>query len=1439
MLIVQVCHFDDNGDAHYRLHEPSRHLALLPGVTTIDCHFAHRFLPDLAERADVLVLQFVNDWELMSLCARRRALGKITVFEANDYFFDLQPWSPIAARWQDRTVQELYLQLLAFADGVQTSTDELARHWRRRGARNVAVFANHLTELTPLPDMPRRPLTIGWAGSPGHFADWYHVVPNLSRWLAAHPDVHLAVMTNELAHSFFQLPPERYHFTPFGSLADYLRFLRSVDIGLAPLLPTDYNRCRSDVKFLEYASQGAVGIYADLEPYRGSVAPNETGFLYRTPGEMIRFLDQLVAQPDLRRRIRSQAYDHVSRRRVLRDHIGARLQWYRGLMSAPPATTSLPAEILAAAQAEGQYLRLVPQEPETVLLDVLSQPPSRDASTRIARVLEQQPRYLAAWQTQGRLLNDQGDHRGALAHLERAKALAPHSVQTYCETGRAWFRLNELDRARGVLEDAIRLNQLYLPAWQYLLRMLALTKHPDGPRWVEEALERFPACYPVALLGTSTYPPRLAAALLLRLLDRFAPTFTAEEKPIALAAFRDAILSLIQNVPAPELVPLLRRACAVFPESTALAGALGSALLAIGETDEGYRQHVRALDQMRQANLVRQEFPKDDTPPYIYVFAEHIAKHPIAASPAAARPVGQPQPAPAAPQSIRPAATVAAVDPARDEAYRRYQAGDVRGAETLCRQILERQPGHAEAMYLLGAIALDAGHIDQASELFRQTVRLAPDNAVFANALGEVQLQQGKRADAEASFRQAARLRPEYDRVHNNLGRLLHMQDNLPAAAEHFSEAVRLNPQYAIAHNNLGAVRQRQGQLDAAAECFQKALTIRPDYPEAHFNLGTIRQAMGDPVRASQRFQEAIRLRPTYARAHFHLGQVLELLRRGPEALASYETAARLQPDDAEIQRRLGDLLMQKPDWPGALAALERAVALQPGEAEPFARLAYAKQLVCDWRTYDADNDRLWADAQRLIAAGEATTVVPFQALTLPWPRDRLLAVARSHCDAVVRHHRKWHRDSSFPGSAWERTSPQALPADASVARAQYLGGGASRDVRSQAEPGNESGATSRKRLRIGYLSGDYYDHPISHLLYGMFGHHDRERFEVFAYSFGPPDNSVYRTRIAAECEHFVEVAHLSVGELAQRITADGIDILVDLMGHTGINRLGALALRPAPIQVSFLGMLGTMGADFIDYLIGDRTVTPPEFAPDFTEKFATMPHAYLIAEPETNLPSAAVRRGDHGLPETGFVFCSFNSTYKLEPRMFAAWMRILAQTPGSVLWLYTTGEVLEGNLRREATARGVAPERLVFAPFLPRPEHIARHRAADLFLDTLLYNAAATASLALQTGLPFLTCLGDTFASRVGASLLHAVGLPELIATDLAHYERLAVELALDPEALNQLRAKLGRIRSSASLYDTPRFVRNLERAYREMANRRAAGEPPQPFEVSESRPP
>jgi tetratricopeptide (TPR) repeat protein len=630
MLIVQVCDFGSDGDARYRLHDPSRYLSRLEGVVAVDCHFFSRHLHELSDLADVLVLQFVNDWDLLEVCQRRRAAGRVTVFEANDYFFDMQPWSPIAGAWQDRVIQELYLQLLAGADAVQTSTDELARQWRLRGAREIGVFPNQMIDVPPLPPAPDRPLTIGWAGSPGHLADWYAVAPALQHWLNVHRDVRLAVMTNDAAKPFFQLPPERYSFASFGSLENYLRFLGQIDIGLAPLLPTDYNRGRSDVKFLEYASRGVAGIYADLEPYRASVIPGKTGLLHRDTKELLAQLDLLRTNVDLRRSIRREGHADVMHNRMLDSHIGKRLDWYKSLIRFAPRAVSLPGQMHADSIADGNYLQIRADDSEKKLLAVPTIAKPAESAVVLADIVSRHPDYLPALQYQARVLNDLRDHAGALRCLDRAAVLAPANPHTEMEIARTLFLQNQVPRACAMLERVVRDHPRYLPAWQYLLRLMSWKKTPENLEIARRADEIFPMCYPIALMGVQSLPSDLALNAMLAVLERHGPTLTWAERDMAIAAFGKTIVAVVKaarspSAPlAPQALALLERAVAVFPESPHLAGELGGVLYEAGDIQQACKHQARALSLWRQGVIARGESTQGQTPPLTWQLARHF-----------------------------------------------------------------------------------------------------------------------------------------------------------------------------------------------------------------------------------------------------------------------------------------------------------------------------------------------------------------------------------------------------------------------------------------------------------------------------------------------------------------------------------------------------------------------------------------------------------------------------------------------------------------------------------------------------------------------------------------------------------------------------------------------------------------------------------------------
>jgi predicted O-linked N-acetylglucosamine transferase (SPINDLY family) len=370
-------------------------------------------------------------------------------------------------------------------------------------------------------------------------------------------------------------------------------------------------------------------------------------------------------------------------------------------------------------------------------------------------------------------------------------------------------------------------------------------------------------------------------------------------------------------------------------------------------------------------------------------------------------------------------------------------------------------------------------------------------------------------------------------------------------------------------------------------------------------------------------------------------------------------------------------------------------------------------------------------------------------------------------------------------------------------------------------------------RIRIGYFSADYHGHATAHLVAGLLEAHDRERFEIFAFSFGPASGDEMRTRISAAVDRFIDVRDRSDQDVAQFSRSLGIDIAVDLKGFTSGARPDIFANRAAPVQVSYLGYPGTMGAGYIDYIIADRTVLPEDARRHYSEKVVYLPYSYQVNDDKREIADVAPSRAALGLPSDGFVFCCFNASYKIEPGTFRTWMRILQRIEGSVLWLFESNPAASASLRKEAEAAGVGGERLVFAEHLPQALHLARHRAADLFLDTRPCNAHTTASDALWAGLPVLTCAGESFASRVAASLLNAIGLPELVTTSPQHYEALAMELARDRGRLSGLREKLARNRLAEPLFDTARFTKHIESAYMQMDERHQADLPPDHFDV------
>ena len=638
-------------------------------------------------------------------------------------------------------------------------------------------------------------------------------------------------------------------------------------------------------------------------------------------------------------------------------------------------------------------------------------------------------------------------------------------------------------------------------------------------------------------------------------------------------------------------------------------------------------------------------------------------------------------------------------------------------------------------------------------------------------------------AEAARLYGEVLRANPQHFQALFALGAVYYQTGRFEDAQRLVEAAIRINPRVAEAFFTRGCALQRLNRIPEAIVCFDQALGLKPNFVDAQSNRGLCLMALNRHAEALESLDLALALDEANVGAWNNRGCALQNLGRFDEAIAAFDQAIARDSRSVQSFVNRGAALGAKKRYADAANDFQKALALDPEFPYAHGNLALYRMHSCDWRNFDSDNEALTAR----IKAGKPV-VFPF------------IYVAISHSMA----------DQLQCARLW--VANQAPPSPTPLWRGEMYRHG---------------------KIRLAYVSADFHAHATAHLMAGVFEQHDRNRFELFALSFGPDDKSEMRARVRSAFDHFIDVREKSDAEIARLIRQMEIDIVVDLKGYTKDHRSGIFSYRPAPLQASYLGYPGTMGAPYIDYIIADPIVIPDEHRGYYSERIAYLPDSYQCNDTRRPMADHRFTREQAGLPEIGFVFCCFNNNYKITPRIFALWTRLLNKVPGSVLWLLEDNADAVRNLRREAEAHGVAPDRLIFAPRLSGAEHLARHRLADLFLDTEPYGAHTTASDALWAGLPLVTARGATFAARVAASLLHAVGVPELVTDSLDAYEALALRLANNPEALGQIKAKLTQNRDTCPLFDTVRFTRNLESAYLSMWQRWQRGEPAKSFSV------
>ena len=703
-----------------------------------------------------------------------------------------------------------------------------------------------------------------------------------------------------------------------------------------------------------------------------------------------------------------------------------------------------------------------------------------------------------------------------------------------------------------------------------------------------------------------------------------------------------------------------------------------------------------------------------------------------------------------------------------------FSSGHIREALNTVQTLISQHPNEALLHNISGVCYKATGQQEMAVQSFKRAVEIKSDFADAHYNLGLTLQELNQLDDAVKSYLKALTIKSDYAEAYNNLGVTLKDLDQLEEAVKCYEKALIIKPDYPEAHNNLGNALKNLGRLSKAVECFERMLTIDPDNAEGHNNLGNTLYVLGQPNAAGKSYMKALAIEPDYAEAHNNLGITLNELGRYEDAEASYHKALAIAPHFPEAHANLGDLLTDLNRLDEALVSYETAFNLKPDIIFLLGKLLHTKMHLCLWDDLSSMLDEL----QDKIHNNEK--VIP------PFPMLGLIddpELQRKTAEIFVnKHHPKNHdlpRIALYP---------------------------------------------KHKKIRIGYFSADFREHPVAALTAELYEIHDRSHFEIHAFSYGPETNDKMNLRIKAGVDHFHDVRTMSHEDVAMLARSLEIDIAVDLGGFTRDARTGIFAMSAAPIQASYIGYIGTLGANYYDYLVADQTMIPEEQQQHYSEKIVYLP-SFQVNDSTQSPPSTTLTRQDVGLPETGFVFCCFNNNFKITPTTFDSWGRILEKVKDSVLLIYVDNESAQINLTKEITLRGIDPSRLIFGKRLSKPEYLARYRVADLFLDTHPYNAGTTASDALRMGLPVLTYLGSSAVSRHAASILNALNLPELITTTLEEYESLAIELATDPEKLKIIKDKLVGNLSTAPLYDTSLFARNLESAYSMMYDRYQRG--------------
>ena len=688
-------------------------------------------------------------------------------------------------------------------------------------------------------------------------------------------------------------------------------------------------------------------------------------------------------------------------------------------------------------------------------------------------------------------------------------------------------------------------------------------------------------------------------------------------------------------------------------------------------------------------------------------------------------------------------------------------------ADKLVTDILIKESTNFEALYIKGVICgIFSKHEECKSYLIR-AVKINPYHPFLQYNLAKSMSELGEDKVALEHHKNSTKLMPLNHEAWNNYGKCLFNLKLFEDALNSFNQATSINKNYYEAYSNKGNVLNEINRMDEALESYEKAIQLDPNNATAYSNKGIALKKLKKFNEAIDSLNIAIKLKKDHFEAYLNRGSVLLEINRLEEALEDLDKAIELKVDIVEAYSNRGKTLQILKRLDEALINYEMAFKLKPDFEYVFGHLIHVKMLMCKWGKFDDDvalmKHKIIKD-EKVIPSFEALSVL----------------------DSLITHlkiSKEWINEK--------------YPFNSSLGKIKK----------------NKLG----EKIRIGYFSADFREHPVSYLTAEMFELHNKEKFEIIAFYYGPPDNSQLHNRIKSAFDQFINVSQISEKNTADMSRNLGVDIAIDLTGLTGNGRVGIFAHRAAPIQLSYIGYLGSIGANYYDYLIADEIIIPAENQIFYNEKIVYLP-CYQVNDSKREISNRIFTKEELNLPEESFIFCCFNNNYKLTPTIFSSWMRILNSVKNSVLFIYAGNQWVRENLKIEAEKYNISDDRLIFADSIERSDYLARYKVADLFLDTYPYNAGTTASDALWTGLPILTYQGESFASRISSSLLTAVNLPELITTSMDEYEKMAIKLAKNPEILNEYKLRLNRNKLKNKLFDSKKFTINIEIAYTKM---------------------